>query len=120
MLLDAGSGNSALRNGAELGVRVEGFENILLSHHHPDHMAGLLFVQFQRTLVTHEESPVRVYSTDEALEGLKSLCLATRLNISTIDNQSGRTREGLGCCAGNPPKSALRWILGSGLPRLSS
>lgn len=99
-LLDASSGNSALRNGAELGIAVEEFEHVLLSHHHPDHMAGLLFVQFQRTLITQEESPVSVYSTDEALEGLKRLCLATPLNVSEIDQQSGRTDAG---------REVLRW-----------
>jgi ribonuclease Z len=100
LLLDAGSGNSALRNGGELGIAVEEFDDVLLTHHHPDHMAGLLFVQFQRTLVREEESPVRVHSTDEALEGLKRLCLATRLNISDITPHAGRTDSG---------REVLRW-----------
>ena len=46
LLIDTSSGNSVARNGSELGIPVESFDTVLLSHHHPDHMAGLLFVQF--------------------------------------------------------------------------
>ena len=100
LLLDAGSGNSALRNGGELGIPIEEFDDVLLTHHHPDHMAGLMFVQFQRALVRDEESPMRVHSTEEALEGLKRLCLATRLNVSEITPHAGRTDAG---------REVLRW-----------
>ena len=46
LLIDTSSGNSVARSASELGMSVSGFDTVLLSHHHPDHMSGLLFVQF--------------------------------------------------------------------------
>ena len=40
VLLDAGSGNSALVNGSKLGILAQDFHQVLLSHHHGDHMGG--------------------------------------------------------------------------------
>ena len=48
LLLDASSGNSVLRNGAQLGMHAEHFNYLLLSHHHADHMMGLPLIQMVR------------------------------------------------------------------------
>ena len=50
LLLDTSSGNSALRNAAALGINLREFDDVLLSHDHPDHMGGIDFVQFDRAL----------------------------------------------------------------------
>ena len=67
VLIDTGSGNSALRHGAMLNMLAEHFELLLLTHRHLDHMGGLPFLQGQRTLVNPEASPIKVYSTEESL-----------------------------------------------------
>ena len=100
LLLDASSGNSVLRNGAELGMAAEDFDHVLLSHHHPDHMSGLVFLQFQRSIALEDESPLLVYSTEEALDGLRRYCLNTRLNVTDIVGNSGRNPQG---------REVLRW-----------
>ena len=100
LLLDAGSGNSMLRNAAQLGILGPGFDQLLLSHHHPDHMDGLLFLQFWRTRSSPEGPPLRVYSTEEALEGARKLCMTSRLNLASVDQDGAYTAEG---------RQVLRW-----------
>ena len=100
LLLDASSGNSVLRNGAQLGMDGADFGQVLLTHHHPDHMSGLIFLQFHRAQALQEESPLLVYGTGEALDGLRRHCLNTRLNVTDIDGNSGRNHEG---------REVLRW-----------
>ena len=74
MLLDASSGNSVLRHAAAVGLNLREFDDVLLSHDHPDHMAGLLFVQFDRMLYSESHPPIRVHASDEAMDGLKRHC----------------------------------------------
>lgn len=100
LLLDASSGNSVLRNSSELAILSRDFDQVLLSHHHPDHMDGLLFLQFWRTLSNPEGPPLRVYGTEEALEGARKLCLASRLNLASVDQDGACTAEG---------RQVLRW-----------
>ena len=95
LLLDASSGNSALRQANAVGIDLREFDDVLLSHDHPDHMAGIDFVQFDRALFAHDKGPLRVHSSYEALEGLKRHCLATRLNIWDVSGDYGSNREGL-------------------------
>ena len=63
LLVDASSGNSVARNASELGMSVADFDTVLLSHHHPDHMSGLLFVQFSRAF--YEKTPRHWMSTSQ-------------------------------------------------------
>ncbi len=94
LLLDASSGNSALRQANAVGINLREFDDILLSHDHPDHMSGIDFVQFDRALFAPDNSPLRIHASYEALEGLKRQCLATRLNIWDISGNFGRNLEG--------------------------
>lgn len=48
VLLDAGSGNAVLVNGAKLAMFAQDFHQVLLSHHHADHMGGLTHLRGQR------------------------------------------------------------------------
>ena len=100
LLLDASSGNSALRHGAAAGLDIRQFDDVLLSHDHPDHMSGIDFIQFDRALSGEDRGPLRVHASYEALEGLKRHCLATRLNIWDVSGDSGRNYEG---------RELLRW-----------
>ncbi len=94
LLLDASSGNSALRHAVATGIDLHRFHDVLLSHDHPDHMSGIDFIQFDRALSGEDVGPLRVHGSYEALEGLKRHCLATRLNIWDVSGEYGRNYEG--------------------------
>ena len=94
LLLDASSGNSALRHAAAVGMSLREFDDVLLSHDHPDHMAGIDFIQFDRALFAPNSGPLRVHASYEALEGLKRHSITTRLNIRDISGEYGRNYEG--------------------------
>ena len=94
LLLDASSGNSALRHAAAMGINLREFDDVLLSHDHPDHMSGIDFIQFDRAWSGEDQGPLRVHSTYEALEGLKRHSITTRLNIRDISGEFGRNYEG--------------------------
>ena len=94
LLLDASSGNSALRHANALGINLRDFDDVLLSHDHPDHMSGIDFIQFDRFLFAGEKGPLRVHASHEALEGLKRHSITTRLNIRDISGDFGRNYEG--------------------------
>ena len=94
LLLDSSSGNSALRHAAAVGINLREFDDVLLSHDHPDHMGGIDFLQFDRALSGEDHGPLRVHATYEALEGLKRHSITTRLNIRDISGDFGRNYEG--------------------------
>jgi ribonuclease BN (tRNA processing enzyme) len=94
LLLDASSGNSVLRQTTALGMNIGDFDRLLLTHHHPDHMSGLLFLQFRRASMSPELSPLRVYATEEAMNGVKRLCGAVRLNTPEVNDQGAYNRDG--------------------------
>ena len=94
LLLDASSGNSALRHAAAVGIDIRKFGDVLLSHDHPDHMAGIDFIQFDRAIFSEDMAPLRVHASYEALEGLKRHSITTRLNIRDISGDFGRNYEG--------------------------
>ena len=100
LLIDTSSGNSVARSGSELGIPVESFDTVLLSHHHPDHMSGLLFVQFLRALERQDAPPLDVYSTEESLEWAKKMCTSNYLNLAEVDNDGAKNRDG---------RQVLRW-----------
>ena len=100
LLLDASSGNSALRHAAAAGIDIRMFDDVLLSHDHPDHMSGIDFIQFDRAFSGEDHGPLRVHASYESLEGLKRHCLATRLNIWDVSGDTGRNYQG---------RELLRW-----------
>ncbi len=101
LLLDGSSGNSLLRQGAAVGIMGDQFDQVLLTHHHADHIGGLPFLQGQRTLVDPEGPPLRVYSSEDALDALRNLCEATRMRTITVDKEGARAHNG------NP---VFRWL----------
>ena len=94
LLIDASSGNSVTRNASDLGMSAADFNIVLLSHHHPDHMSGLLFVQFSRFLERPDAPPLDVYLTNEALEWAQKMCVGTHLNIGEVNGESVKNSNG--------------------------
>jgi len=68
LLVDASSGNSVARARFELGIPVESIDTVLLSHHHFDHMSGLVYVQQTRAQARPDAPPLDVYLTEECLK----------------------------------------------------
>ena len=101
LLLDGSSGNSLLRQGAAVGILAADFDQVLLTHQHADHMGGLPFLQGQRTLVNPDGPPLRIYSTDESLDALRSLCESTRMRSVSIDKEGAKDQEG---------RPVFRWL----------
>lgn len=93
VLLDAGSGNSALVNGSKLGILAQDFHDVLLSHHHGDHMGGLPHIQGQRSMMTPNAMPLRVYASAESLNKVERLFQATSIN-DKVDQDGVTTAEG--------------------------
>lgn len=100
LLIDTSSGNSVARNASELGMPVSGFDTVLLSHHHPDHMSGLLFVQFSRALERQDAPPLDVYLTGESLEWAQKMCIANYLNIFEVNSEGAKNSDG---------REVMRW-----------
>ena len=99
VLLDAGSGNSLLKNGVRLGLLAQDFHHVLLSHQHGDHMGGLPHLQGQRTFADPDGPPLMVYSSETALRKVEMLFRAT--SITHAVDQDGVTTS-----AGQP---VVRW-----------
>lgn len=79
LLLDGSSGNSALRNGEAVGIRARDYDHVLLSHDHQDHLSGLMFVQGNRSRETPDETPLSIYGSSLALEGLRKAAVAGKV-----------------------------------------
>ena len=94
LLVDTSSGNSVARNGSELGMPVESFNTVLLSHHHFDHMSGLIYVQQARSQARQDAPPLDVYLTRESLGWLIKLCDSNPTTVAAdqegAKNASGR------------------------------
>ena len=108
LLLDAGSGNSVLRHGAQLGIHAEGFEHVLLSHRHGDHMGGLPHIQGRRTQVAPEAPPLVVHSMEESLAGLQDLFRAVSITHQ-VDQDSVTTTDGNRVVTWDPVEAG-QWI----------
>ena len=114
ILLDASSGNSLLRHGSQLGMLASSFNQVLLSHHHSDHMGGLPHLQGQRTLVEPEGAPLEVHCSEESAAGVMRLFQATSISHSV--NRDGVTSaEGRQLVNWHPVENG-RWLdLGFGV-----
>lgn len=93
ILLDAGSGNSVLRNGAHMGIFAQDFHQVLLTHQHGDHMGGLPHIQGQRTMVAPDAPPLQVHGSEEALKKVQRLFEATSITHS-VDQDGVTTIDG--------------------------
>lgn len=99
LLLDASSGNSVVRNGAQLGLYARDFHHVLLSHQHGDHMGGLPDLQGIRTMAGPGIDPLQVYSSEPTLRKLEALFRATSVTHSI-------NQDGVDTAQGNP---VVRW-----------
>lgn len=93
LLLDAASGNSVLRQGAQLGIYAEDFTEVLLSHRHGDHIAGLPHIQGRRTQMAPEAAPLRVHSLEPTLAGAQNLFRAVSIT-HRVDADGVATADG--------------------------
>ncbi len=113
VLLDAGSGNSVVRNGAEVAMSVESFDQVLLSHHHADHMGGLPHLQGVRTRIEPNGPPLEVYSSEESSERVQQLFRVTSITHS-VDRDGLETSEGQQIARWHPTESGEWLDLGAG------
>ncbi len=94
LLLDGSSGNSALRNGEEAGIRAIDYDHVLLSHDHQDHLSGLMFIQGRRTHESPDrEMPLSIYGSALGLEGLRKAAVAGKvpdIRDGSAYNHTGR------------------------------
>ena len=107
ILLDASSGNSLLRHGAQLGMLATSFHQVLLSHHHADHMGGLPHLQGQRTLLEPEGAPLEVHCSEESAAGVMRLFRATSITHS-VNQDAVASAEGRQLLTCNPVPAG-RW-----------
>ena len=114
LLLDASSGNSLLRQGTHMGMPATSFRQVLLSHHHSDHVGGLPHLQGQRTFLEPEGAPLEVHCSEESATGVMRLFQATSITHSV--NQDGvSSAEGRQLVTLNPVQNG-RWLdLGFGV-----
>ncbi|HJN86145.1 MAG: MBL fold metallo-hydrolase [Dehalococcoidia bacterium] len=113
LLLDTASGNSVMRQAAAVGMMAQEFEQVLLTHHHGDHMGGLPYIQGQRSLTKPEGPPLQVHSSEEALEAVRLYCKATRLRAIDIDQDGATTRNGHSVFRWRPTEAGQRVDLGA-------
>ena len=114
ILLDASSGNSLLRHGAQLGMSASSFTQVLLSHHHYDHMGGLPILQGQRTLLEPDGAPLEVHCSEESAAGVVRLFQASSISYSV--NRDGLVSSGGKQLVTWHPVETGRWLdLGFGV-----
>jgi len=102
LLINTSSGNSVARGGVALGIPVEGFDKVLLSHHHPDHLSGLMFVQFSQARARLDAPPLGIYLTRQSLEWVVKMCNSTYLNVAEVDEKGAKNSDG---------RQVMRWTV---------
>ena len=90
------------RGGSVLGIPVASFDKVLISHHHPDHMSGLLFVQFVRALERQDAPPLEVFITKESLDWAIKMCASSHLNVAEVDRDGAKNPDG---------RQVVRWTV---------
>ncbi|MSQ06449.1 MAG: MBL fold metallo-hydrolase [Dehalococcoidia bacterium] len=108
VLLDASSGNSALRHGAQLGMLAQDFNQVLLSHHHGDHMGGLPYIQGQRNSTNPGGPPLQVYGTEESMSSVQRLFQATNAR-QRVDQDGLHTASGHRAALWHPTQPG-QWV----------
>ena len=114
ILLDASSGNSLLRHGTQLGMVASSFRQVLLSHHHSDHMGGLPHLQGQRTFLEPEGTLLEVHCSEEAAAGVMRLFQATSITHS-VDRDGVISAEGRQLVTWHPVETGQWLDLGFGV-----
>ena len=89
LLLDASSGNSVLRNGAEAGMQAQDFHHLLISHNHADHIMGLWALELMRGFDAPDAPTLALHGSQETLEGVKRLGQAANPSLNV--DQDGAT-----------------------------
>lgn len=112
LLLDASSGNSLLRNGAEAGMQAQDFHHVLLSHHHADHVGGLNHLELVRGRSAPEAPTLALHSSEETMEGIKLLCQATSPSLK-IDQDGAINARGQRVFQWLPAQEGQRVQLGA-------
>ena len=93
ILLDAASGNTALRHGEALGISPTDYDHCLLSHSHPDHCEGLPHIEMQRSRRNPDERPMQLYGSGEAMADIGTLLAYPRRGL-TVEADGARRRDG--------------------------
>ena len=93
ILLDAASGNTALRNANRLGMSPTDFDHCLLTHSHPDHCEGLPHIEMQRSRRNPEEKPMQLYGSAAALADVGVLLSYPRRGLA-VDGNGARRNDG--------------------------
>lgn len=93
ILLDAASGNTALRHANLLGMSPTDFDHCLLTHSHPDHCEGLPHIEMQRSRRNPEESPMQLYGSGTALADVGVLLSYPRRGLA-VDANGARRSDG--------------------------
>ena len=114
ILLDASSGNSLLRQGAQLGMLATSFRQVLLSHHHADHVGGLPHLQGQRTFLDPEGAPLEVHCSEESAAGVMRLFQATSITHS-VNGDGVASAEGMQLLTLHPVPAGQWLDLGLGV-----
>jgi len=112
LLLDASSGNSLLRNGAEAGMQAKDFHHLLISHNHADHIAGLNHLELVRGRTAPDAPPLALHGSEESLEGVKRLCQATDRSLK-VDQDGATNRRGQRAFQWLPVEEGQRVELGT-------
>ncbi len=112
LLLDASSGNSVLRNGAEAGMDAQDFHHLLISHHHADHSMGLPLLELVRGRAAPDAPTLALHGSEETLEGVKLLCQAASPSLK-VDQDGATNARGQRAFQWLPAEEGQRVQLGT-------
>lgn len=112
LLLDASSGNSVLRNGAEAGMQAQDFHHLLISHHHADHIMGLTMLELVRGRAAPDAPTLALHGSEETLEGVKLLCQAASPSLK-VDQDGATNARGQRAFQWLPAEEGQRVQLGT-------
>ncbi len=114
VLLDTGSGNSMLRNGAQLDLFARDYHHVLLSHQHDDHMGGLPCLSGQRAMTSPGAPPLQVYGSEPALQRVEDLFRATSITHA-VDREGVASAQGSRLVQWTPVQESEPVVLSGGV-----